>query len=102
MKIHKPLIVGLGGVGSLLAVLLSERGMKVTAFDKTKNANVPKGVKYISGDVENTASFTKLLKNHDAVIACLPYHLTLHVARAAHKAGITYFDPTEDVYSTET
>ncbi len=99
--IKKPLIVGMGGVGSLLATLLSERGMKVTAFDRVKGPNVPKGIKFISGDVSNAASFTKILKEHDAVIACLPYHLTLGVAKAAHKAGITYFDPTEDVYSTE-
>jgi saccharopine dehydrogenase (NAD+, L-lysine-forming) len=75
--------------------------MKVTAFDKNKNASAPKGVKVIAGDMENEAAFTRVLKNHDAVIACLPYHLTLNVAKAAHKAGITYFDPTEDVRSTE-
>jgi len=101
MKIHHPLIVGLGGVGTLLASLLKERGMKVTAFDKNKPANLPKGIAFISDDVKNEAAFAKVLKGHDAVIACLPYHLTLGVAKAAHKAGIIYFDPTEDVYSTE-
>ena len=49
----------------------------------------------------NAAGFAKILKNHDAVISCLPYHLTLAVAQAAHKAGIFYFDPTEDVKTTE-
>src|ERR1700689_4216159 len=98
MSIKKPLIVGLGGVGSLLAALLKERGMSVTAFDKSKSPNIPKGVKFVAGDVTDEKSFAKILKDHDAVIACLPYHLTLNVARAAHKAGITYFDPTEDVY----
>ena len=101
MKIKKPLIVGLGGVGSLLAALLHERGMKVSALDKTKN-NVPRGVNFIAGDVTDEKAFAKILKNHDAVIACLPYHLTLAVAKAAHKAAIAYFDPTEDVKTTAT
>lgn len=100
-SIKKPLIVGLGGVGTLLAALLNERGMKVTAFDKAKPASVPRGVKFIAGDAENEKAFAKILQDHDAVIACLPYHLTLNVAKAAHKAGIAYFDPTEDVKSTE-
>jgi len=101
MKIKHPLIAGLGGVGSLLAVLLQERGMKVTALDKSKNASAPKGVKIISGDVENEVAFARILKNHDAVISCLPFHLTLAVAKAARRAGIFYFDPTEDVKTTE-
>jgi len=100
MKIKSPLIVGLGGVGSLLAVLLGELGMKVTALDKNKNANVPKGVRLIGGDIEDPSALARILKNHDAVIACLPFHLTLAVAKAAHKARIAYFDPTEDVKTT--
>src|SRR6185437_15601185 len=100
MKIKNPLICGVGGVGSLLAVLLHEQGMKVTALDKNKNAAAPKGVKVIAGDVEDAAALTRILKNHDAVISCLPFHLTLNVAKAAHKAGIIYFDATEDVKTT--
>jgi saccharopine dehydrogenase-like NADP-dependent oxidoreductase len=36
----------------------------------------------------------------DAVLSCLPYHLNIAVATAAHKAGIHYFDLTEDVPTT--
>jgi saccharopine dehydrogenase (NAD+, L-lysine-forming) len=101
MQIKKPLIAGMGGVGSLLAALLGDIGMKVTALDKNKSAAVPKGVRFISCDIEDSAALAKLLRNHDAVIACLPFHLTLALAKAAQKAGIYYFDPTEDVKTTD-
>jgi saccharopine dehydrogenase-like NADP-dependent oxidoreductase len=100
MKIRKPLIAGTGGVGGLLAVLLHELGMKVSAFDKSKNPSLPKGISFIAGDAADRPALARILKNHDAVIPCLPFHLTLTVAKAAHKAGIAYFDPTEDVKTT--
>lgn len=102
MKISKPLIVGLGGVGTLLAVLLKEQGMRVTGLDRKRGSQLPKGIGFISGDVTNGEFLARTLKEHDAVICCLPYHLTLTVAKAAHKAGIYYFDPTEDVKTTGT
>lgn len=101
MKITKPLILGLGGVGTLLAVLLKEQKMQVTALDRAKPKNLPEGVKFITGNVTDKSALAKILKNHDAVISCLPFQLTLCVAEAAHKAGIAYFDPTEDVKTTE-
>ena len=57
MHIKKPLIAGLGGVGSLLAVLLTELGMKVTALDRAKPANMPKGVAFVAGDVGERSRF---------------------------------------------
>lgn len=101
MKIKKPLIIGLGGVGSLLAVLLKEQGMQVTAMDRHKSPHMPNGIPFMAGDVTDKDKLDQILKNHDAVISCLPFHLTLAVAKAAHKAGIAYFDPTEDVKTTE-
>ncbi|MFY9288269.1 MAG: saccharopine dehydrogenase C-terminal domain-containing protein [Alphaproteobacteria bacterium] len=101
MAIKKPLIVGLGGVGGLLAVLLQELGMQVTALDQRKPAHIPDGVAFKSGDVQNEKELAKILTEHDAVISCLPFHLTLLLAEAAYKAAIPYFDPTEDVKTTE-
>ena len=100
MKIKNPLIIGSGGVGSLLAVLLKEQGMHVTVMDRYKNKSLSKDISFVIGDVTNTDSLNKTLRNHDAVISCLPFHLTLAVAKAAHKAKIAYFDPTEDVKTT--
>lgn len=101
MTIKNPLIVGLGGVGGLLAVLLQEVGMKVSALDQRKPKNIYKGINFITGDVSDAKALDKILQKHDAVISCLPFHLTLALAKAAHNACIPYFDPTEDVKTTQ-
>ncbi|HEU0117860.1 MAG TPA: saccharopine dehydrogenase C-terminal domain-containing protein [Alphaproteobacteria bacterium] len=100
MTIKKPLIIGLGGVGGLLASFLKEAGMQVTAMDQKKPKKMPAGIKFVAGDVTNAKALLAQLKNHDAVISCLPFNLTIDVAKAAHKAGVFYFDPTEDVATT--
>jgi saccharopine dehydrogenase-like NADP-dependent oxidoreductase len=99
-SIKKPLIVGGGGVGQLLAVLLAESGMKVTVLDRMKPQAMPKGIAFVAGDATDKATLARVLANHDAVISCLPFHLTRNVAEAARKAGVVYFDPTEDVRTT--
>lgn len=101
MTIRNPLVVGLGGVGGLLAILLRDLGMQVTALDQRKPAYVPDGIQFLTGDVQNKTEITTLLKKHDAVVSCLPYHLTLALAEAAQQAGVAYFDPTEDVKTTD-
>lgn len=101
MAITRPLVIGLGGVGALLALLLRDIGMTVTAMDQRNSQLLPDGVTFVTGDVRDRAALTERLIHHDAVISCLPYHLTLAVAQAAHDAGIFYFDPTEDVATTD-
>ena len=101
MAIKKPLIIGMGGVGGLLSVLLKELGMQVTAFDQKPPNHLADGIHYVAGDVTDNKTLAATLEKHDAVISCLPFNLTLRVAEAAYKLGIPYFDPTEDVKSTE-
>ncbi|MBI3420270.1 MAG: saccharopine dehydrogenase NADP-binding domain-containing protein [Proteobacteria bacterium] len=101
MPIKKPLIIGMGGVGAVLAHMLQGLKLQVTALDhRAKNPLLPKGACFIQGDGGDLRLLAKLLKQHDAVISCLPFHLTLNVAKAAHKAGVHYFDLTEDVTTT--
>lgn len=100
MTIKNPLIIGLGGVGTLLAVMLKDLGMTVTGLDQRKPDKLPDGIVFVSGDVRDQKALIEVLKKHDAVISCLPFNLTLPVAEAAQRAGITYFDPTEDVATT--
>ena len=40
------------------------------------------------------------IREHDAVLSCLPFHLNLSVAEKVHQAGKHYFDLTEDVLTT--
>lgn len=98
MSVKKVLVVGLGKVGSLVGILLKESKFKVTGFDQLAPEEVPYPV--INGDVKDIAALKKAFSKHDAVISCLPYHLNMDLAQAAHDAGIHYFDLTEDVPTT--
>jgi saccharopine dehydrogenase (NAD+, L-lysine-forming) len=100
MAIKYPLVLGLGGVGSLVAALLANLDMYVTGMDRQKARHIPETIDFITGDMTQPDVLAHALVGKDAVIACLPYHIILPVAQAAHHAGIHYFDPTEDVAST--
>jgi saccharopine dehydrogenase-like NADP-dependent oxidoreductase len=92
-------VIGLGKVGSLVATLLSE-SFTVTAVDQhVSNNNVL--FKTIEGNVHDTAFLESFLSTQDAVVSCLPYNLNLPIARAAYRAGLHYFDLTEDVATTD-
>lgn len=92
-------VLGLGKVGTLAATLLHESGFAVTAFDKqAPRSTLPFAV--TETDLESPTVLRKELAAFEAVLSCLPYALNLEVAKAAHAAGIHYFDLTEDVPTT--
>jgi saccharopine dehydrogenase-like NADP-dependent oxidoreductase len=92
-------VVGLGKVGELLATLLIDSGFGVTAYDVRERADLPFRTWML--DVRDTAALAAALSGSDAVVSCVPYHLNLPVAEAAHAAGVHYFDLTEDVPTTK-
>jgi len=100
MTINNILVAGVGGVGSLVATLLTELGMEVTGADCTKHQSAPNNIKFVELDVSDNKALDELLETQDAVVSCLPYHLTIKIAKAAYRAGIHHFDPTEDVEIT--
>lgn len=97
-SINEVRVVGLGKVGELVASLLAESGFSVTAYDARERSDVPFATKAL--DVRDTATLRGALEGADAVISCLPFHLNLPVAEAAHAVGVHYFDLTEDVPTT--
>jgi saccharopine dehydrogenase (NAD+, L-lysine-forming) len=97
MAIRKPLIVGMGHVGSLIALLLTELEMQVAGVDREPLPSIPANIDFTSADITDPHSLAALCRGKDAVIVCLPYPLILGVAQVAHRLGIHYFDLTEDV-----
>ena len=92
-------VLGLGKVGTLAAELLHASGFTVTGIDLVAPKDtLPFVVKSI--DLGNTAEVEQTFAAQDAVLSCLPYHLNARLADVAHKAGIHYFDLTEDVPTT--
>jgi saccharopine dehydrogenase (NAD+, L-lysine-forming) len=94
-------ILGLGGVGCLVATMLRELGVSVRSVDIRQNPDAPDGIEQLTGDVTNPETMKSALSGQDAVISCLPYQQTLAAAQAAHALGLHYFDPTEDVHTTK-
>lgn len=88
----------MGKVGSLVGTLLADL-FTVTGIDRQAPA-APVAFPTIEGDVTDPGALRILLSGQDAVVSCLPYHLNLAVAQAAHELGIHYFDLTEDVATT--
>lgn len=91
-------VAGLGKVGSLVGTLLNDL-FTVTGIDRNEPA-VPVTFNTIKGDISDPDFLHQIFSGKDAVVSCLPYHLNLAVARAAHRLGIHYFDLTEDVATT--
>jgi len=93
-------VLGLGKVGRLAAKLLHENGFSVTGYDVTSpRERLPFPVK--NTDLTSHQLMTTEFSTKQAVLSCLPYHLNVDVAKAAHAVGIHYFDLTEDVPTTQ-
>ena len=93
-------VLGLGKVGTLVALLLNKR-FEVTGVDKEAphySFDLPFSTK--KGDVSSEAFLNDLFDHNDAVVSALPYFLNMKVAKMAHEKGIHYFDLTEDVETT--
>lgn len=99
MAFGKVAVLGLGKVGALAATLLERSGFGVTGIDARPPA-VPLPMPTETVDLADVAGLNALVGRFEAVLSCLPYHLNREVARAAHAAGIHYFDLTEDVPTT--
>lgn len=106
---HNILIMGAGKIGVTVATLLgSSNDYKIFLGDTKSPAILPKiknnPIKFIATNINKPAEIKKLIKEEKikAVISCLPFNLTILVAKIAHECGIHYFDPTEDVATTNT
>jgi len=97
-KITSVLVIGLGKVGVLVAHLLNGQGYRVTGLDRDSQPGLP--FDSVVGDVEDVNIVRQHLQKNQAVVTCLPWHLNLSVAQAAHQARCHYFDLTEDIATT--
>ena len=96
----KILVLGLGKVGTLVALLLSDK-YDVTGVDaKDPHYDYELPFSVIQGDVSSEDFLTPLLAEHDGIVSSLPYFLNKDVARLCHKEKVHYFDLTEDVETT--
>lgn len=96
--INQVAVFGLGKVGELVALLLADAQLKVVGFDAAPRDDLDLETHVL--DVTSHDELREALRGVDAVVSCLPYHLNIDVAEAAHAVGVHYFDLTEDVPTT--
>ena len=106
----KVLILGAGKIGALISGLLAESGayevhladVSADAAKAVVNAHRLPKLHAHTVDASKAEALDAQLRKHpvDAVISSLPYYCNVAVAEAARRAGIHYFDLTEDVEVT--
>ncbi len=99
MSLETIAVLGLGKIGWLAAELLHESGFKVTGLD-ARTLRRQSNFETRKIDLSDADGLAAALTGFDAVLSCLPYHLNIAVATAAHGLGMHYFDLTEDVPTT--
>ena len=102
---HHVTILGSGKIGSTIATLLHHSGdYNVLVGDtdiealQSIAATVPVNIFVV--DATDEATIANKLEGQDCVISACPYWLNAGIARAAVKAGVSYFDLTEDIATT--
>ncbi len=99
------LLLGSGKIGAIITELLGSCGdYQVTVADMNPDnlARLPSNdnVSTLQLDVTNEMSLQQAMQGKFAALSACPFHITKFVAMAAAKAGVHYFDLTEDVACT--
>jgi len=97
-------IVGAGKIGGTIATLLESCDFcrSVIVGDSRRNIDL-KGLKKARAvllDVKGAAAVSCFVDGCDAIVSAAPYYLNRRIATACARAGISYFDLTEDVETT--
>ena len=97
-------IVGAGKVGATIATLLesSKFCRSVLLADSREGVDLAglKKSKFVRADVKNRGELDAFVGRVDAVASAAPYFLNKSIAESCARAGVSYFDLTEDVDTT--
>ncbi len=107
---HRVLILGAGKIGALISGLLASSGayqvqladVDGAVAEAVVRAHGAPGLTAHALNAKQRSALDQHLAAHpvDAVISSLPFYCNVTVAEAARKAGVHYFDLTEDVEVT--
>ncbi|MBT4989260.1 MAG: L-lysine dehydrogenase [Rickettsiales bacterium] len=97
---NKILICGYGVIGKLLAQLLLDLGFKVVVIDVIKHEDPD--ICFETANCADIESLRKIIRKHDleSLVSCLPYNFNKALAGLCLAEKLHYFDPTEDVKTT--
>ena len=103
---HRVLLLGAGKIGRMIARFLMDSGdydllvgdVSEVALDRVAKLT---GAKTRVIDAGNPAALASAMKEYETVLSALSFHHNPTVARAALKNGLSYFDLTEDVATSD-
>jgi len=103
---HRVLVLGAGKIGRMIARFLMDCGdydVLVGDVNEPALARISKltGADTRVVDATKPADIAAALQGRDTVLSALSFHHNPTVARAALKAGASYFDLTEDVATSD-
>ena len=97
-------IIGAGKVGATFATLLEScrfcRQVLLADLRSKVDLRGLKKAKLRQVDVTQRAQLDAFVRGVDAIVSAAPYFLNKPIAAACAKAGVSYFDLTEDVDTT--
>src|SRR3954470_22506023 len=103
---HRVLLLGAGKIGRMIARFLMDSGdYEVLVGDVNESAL--KRIAKLTGaeagriDASNAAELADAMQGYETVLSALSFYHNPTVARAALKAGLSYFDLTEDVATSD-
>src|SRR5689334_12065363 len=109
---HRILLLGSGKIGRMVGPWLASTGdyaVRVVDIDEGSLRHLGQssaraidkgGLELVRADATDPKELARVLTGCDSVISALSYHHNPVVAEAALKAGVSYFDLTEDVATT--
>jgi saccharopine dehydrogenase-like NADP-dependent oxidoreductase len=102
---HKVLLLGAGKIGNAVAKFLTRSGdfdVLVGDIDESALARLKEaGIKAVKLDSSDSTQLADAMKGRQSVLSALNYSFNPTAAQAALKAGLNYFDLTEDVATTK-
>jgi saccharopine dehydrogenase-like NADP-dependent oxidoreductase len=103
---HRVLLLGAGKIGRMIARFLMDSGdYSVLVGDVSESAldRIAKltGAETRRIDASNPAELSAAMKGYDTVLSALSFYFNPTVAKAALESGLSYFDLTEDVATSD-
>ena len=99
---HRVLLLGAGKIGGVIAQMLAacdDFEVRVGDADQSALERLSRvaGVETMRLDVHRPVSLRQAMRDRNSVVSACTFEVNLAIARAAQKAGASYFDLTEDV-----